>query len=201
VDVFDAMGSAVTMRWLRPDPVPDDLIERLIWAGTRAANPDNAQLWDFVVVQSLDQRTRLCEAMCPDAVAIESMRTAVKTIRDPAKKRIYESAVHLLENLQVAPVLIFICGSSLVPGDANEDRYLLSAIYGAAQNMLVAARALDLGVATTATHHRNVRSVRRILGIPDHKMIGVTMPVGWPARSYSELKRKPVSEVIHRDKW
>ena len=56
MDVFEAMGSAVSMRWLKPDPVPDELVERLIWAATRASNPGNVQPWDFVVVR--DQATR-----------------------------------------------------------------------------------------------------------------------------------------------
>ena len=38
------------MRWLKPDPVPDELVERLLWAATRASNPGNSQPWDFVVV-------------------------------------------------------------------------------------------------------------------------------------------------------
>src|SRR5437870_5642067 len=48
--LFDVLGSARTMRWLKPDPVPDEAVERLLWAATRAANPNNTQPWDFVVV-------------------------------------------------------------------------------------------------------------------------------------------------------
>ena len=52
MDTFEAMGTAVSMRWLKPDPVPDDLVDRLLWAATHASNPGNVQPWDFVVVQT-----------------------------------------------------------------------------------------------------------------------------------------------------
>jgi nitroreductase len=201
MDVFDAMGTAVTMRWLRPDPVPDELLDKLIWAGTRAASPENSQLWDFVVVRSPEQRARLHDAIVPDPVVLDPIRTSIERTHDPIKQRIFTGSLHLLETLRTAPVLIFICGSSLIPGDPREDRFMFSAIYGAAQNMLVAGRALGLGVSAISAHHRNVRAVRKILGVPDHTTVAVTMPVGFAARPYGTLKRKPIEDVIHYDHW
>ena len=48
--VLEAMGTCRAMRWLRPDPIPDELVERLIWAATRAPSPGNTQNWDFVLL-------------------------------------------------------------------------------------------------------------------------------------------------------
>ncbi|WP_262705821.1 MULTISPECIES: nitroreductase family protein [Streptomyces] len=189
MDVFEAMESAMTMRWLTEEPVPDELIEKLIWAGTRAANPANAQLWDFIVVKSPEQRALLHETMISPEVRarLESLGGA--------------GASPLATLLRDAPVLIFICVSSLVPGDPREDRYKFSALYGAAQNMIVAARALGLGVTPTGLHHFATKGVRELLNVPDHKIIGVTMPVGWAARPFRPVKRKPIADVIHFDTW
>jgi nitroreductase len=76
-----------------------------------------------------------------------------------------------------------------------------AAIYGATQNMLVAGRALGLGVAATGIHNLNSRGVRQVLNVPDHKIIGVTMAVGWPSRPFRPVKRKPIVDVTHFDTW
>jgi nitroreductase len=201
MDVFEAMGSAMTMRWLTEEPVPDELVEKLVWAGTRASTPENSQLWDFVVVRSAEQRARLHETIVPDIRAFDGLRARLSGVTDPVKRRMYDGGAHLLETLRDAPVLIFICASSWVPGDPREDRYQFAAIYGAAQNMLVAGRALGLGVAPTGLHTQNTRGVRQVLGLPDHKIIGVTMAVGWAARPFGPVKRKPVADVMHAETW
>jgi nitroreductase len=200
MDAFEAMESAMTMRWLSDDPVPEQLIEKLIWAGTRASTPANSQLWDFVVVTSPVLRARLHEVVVPNIALPTRSGTAAEPL-DPVARRMVEGGSHLLRTLQDAPVLIFVCASSLVPGDPKEDRYQFAAIYGATQNMLVAARALGLGVAPTGLHNFNSKGVREVLGVPDHKIIGVTMAVGWPARPFHPVVRKSVAEVVHVDGW
>jgi len=40
-----------------------------------------------------------------------------------------------------------------------------------------------------------------VLGVPDHKIIGVTMAVGWAARPFGPLKRKPIEDVMHFETW
>lgn len=200
MEVFDAMESAMTMRWLTDEPVHDEVIERLIWAGTRASSPANSQLWDFIVVTSPQQRARLHDAIVP-AITLPSMGKSPAAKADPVTRRMVEGGAHLLTTLQEAPVLLFVCASSLVPGDPKEDRYQFAAIYGATQNMLVAGRAMGLGVAPTGLHNFNTKGVRETLNVPDHKIIGVTMAIGWPDRPFRPLHRKPVADVIHRDTW
>jgi len=201
MDVFEAMESAMTMRWLSDEPVSDELIEKLIWAGTRAPSPENSQLWDFIVVKSPEQRALLHETMVPDISVLSGARARLAGTADPVKRRMGEGARHLIATLREAPVLIFVCGSSLVPGDPREDRYQFSAIYGATQNILVAGRSLGLGVAPTGLHHLNTRGVREVLNVPDYKIIGMTVAVGWPARPFRPVKRKPIADVMHFDTW
>lgn len=199
--VFEAMGSAMTMRWLSEEPVPDELIEKLVWAGTRASSPENSQLWDFIVVKSPEQRARLHETIIPDVTSLSVGHGKPANAGDPVKRRMFESGYHLLSTLREAPVLIFVCGSSLIPGDPREDRYQYAAIYGATQNMLVAGRALGLGVAPTGVHNLNSRGAREVLNVPAHKIIGVTMAVGWPTRPFRPVNRKPIADVMHFDTW
>src|SRR5687767_13934040 len=68
MDVFEAMGTARAIRYLKPDPVPTEHIEKLIWAATRASSPGNSQAWGFVVVSDAEKKARIGGAVS-DAVS------------------------------------------------------------------------------------------------------------------------------------
>ncbi len=56
MDVFEAMQTCRAIRYLKPDPVPDELIDKILFAATRASNPGNSQAWGFVVVRDEGKR-------------------------------------------------------------------------------------------------------------------------------------------------
>ena len=51
IGLFDAMYTARALRRLKPDPVPDELITRVLDAAIRAPSGGNAQNWIFIVVR------------------------------------------------------------------------------------------------------------------------------------------------------
>ena len=52
-NLFDILGTTRAMRRLKPDPVPDALIVKILEAGTRAPNGANSQSWHFIVVKDM----------------------------------------------------------------------------------------------------------------------------------------------------
>jgi nitroreductase/uncharacterized protein YciI len=197
--VFEALGSARAMRRLRPDPVPDELIEKLIWAATRASNPGNSQGWDFVVVRDAGQKRALRDAIASGMKGF--LASLPRAGGSAAERRMIEGARHLVDGLDRVPVLIAVCASRVYPPDAPSDLYVWSAVYPASQNLIVAARALGLGTTFTTFQSVAEPEVRRILGIPDDVFIGSLIPVGWPEGAFGPLRRKPVEQVIHRERW
>ena len=78
---------------------------------------------------------------------------------------------------------------------------MYSAVFAAAQNMMVAARASGLGAAYTTFQLGSEDDLKARLGIPAETKICVTIPVGWPGHEYGALTRKPVEAVVHHDHW
>jgi nitroreductase len=74
-------------------------------------------------------------------------------------------------------------------------------VYPAAQNLTLAARGLGLGSTFTTFHAAADAEFREELGIPNDVRIGVTVAIGWPERAFGPVRRKPVSEVLHWDRW
>lgn len=187
------------MRWLKPDPVSDELVEKLIWAATRASNPGNVQPWDFVVIRDEPTRRDVAELITGH---LDGLRRAPEALpRDPTQRRILEGVGHLVEHFSDAPVLILVCGNNIYPLDAPREHLMYSAVFGAAQNLLVAARALGLGAAYTTFHSAREEEIKAKLGIPAATKICVTIPIGWPGRPFGHLTRKPVGDVVHHDHW
>ena len=50
-NLFEIIRTTRSMRRLKPDPVPDDLIRQILEAGTCAANGGNMQSWRYLVVR------------------------------------------------------------------------------------------------------------------------------------------------------
>src|ERR1700748_3102217 len=59
IGLFDAMYSARALRRLKPDPVPEEIITRILDAAIRAPSAGNSQNWTFIVVRDGEQRRRL----------------------------------------------------------------------------------------------------------------------------------------------
>lgn len=205
MDVLEAMGTAVSMRWLKRDPVPDELVDRVLWAATRASNPGNSQPWDFVVVREEGVRRDVSGMMTGRLGAGLGRRSddgdRTQEIADPTFRRIMAGVVNLLETMEDVPVLIFVCGRNVYPPNEPQKPMMYSAAYGAAQNLLVAARSLGLGAAYTTFHQAVEADIKHRLGMPEDVEICVTMPLGWPDRPFGTMKRRPMAEVVHHDRW
>jgi len=197
MDVFEAMETARAMRFFRTEPVPDELVDKVVWAATRASSPNNTQLWEFVVVRDGEQRRRLGEAVAPFAAVVERFPDP----GNPTDRRTLAGARNLAARLGEIPVLVFVCGRNLYPAGAPREPFMWSAIHAASQNLVVAARALGLGAAFTTLHGVAEPQVRSVLGVPDDVVIGVTIPLGWPDRPFGPVTRRPVAEVVHHDRW
>ena len=200
MDVFEALGTAVSMRWLKPDPVPDELVDKLLWAATRASNPGNVQPWDFIVVRDEATRRDVAQIISGRLGRIR-LQAGAPLPDDPTHSRMLRGVGYLVEHLEDAPVLVFICGSNVYPPNAPQEHMMYSAVFGAAQNLMVAARALDLGAAYTTFQLGCEAELKARLGIPEEKTICVTIPVGWPGRRFGPLNRKPIGDVVHHDSW
>ena len=193
--VLEALGTSRAMRWFTDEPVSEDLIRTLIWAATRAPSPGNSQGWEFLVVTDEEKRRAIGEAIRP---LLEMIRNSDREVENPALRR---GSLNLMENLHRVPVLLFVCGRAVYPPAAPRIDMMHSAMYGATQNLLVGARAVGLGAAMTTFHSAFEDKIRPLLGVPDDVHLGALIPIGWPARSFGPVRRKPIDEVTRRDHW
>jgi len=59
IGLFDAIYSARSLRRFKPDPVPDEVITKVLDAAIRAPSGSNQQSWEFVVIKDAAQRKKI----------------------------------------------------------------------------------------------------------------------------------------------
>jgi nitroreductase len=196
LNTIELMETCNAARRLKRDAVPQELLEKVIYAATRAPSPGNSQGWDFVVVRDAGLKKKIRDLIAPP---IEAM---FATIKPGAKmNRMLEGAKHLVKSLHEAPALIFVCGPVCYPPQAPQESFVWSALYPATQNLLVAARSLGLGTTMTTFQMVAEKEIRELLGMPPEIKFAAMVPIGWPEQPFERVKRKPMNKVIHWDKW
>ena len=198
MDVFGAIATGRAIRRFTKEPVSDELLERLIWAATRAPSPGNSQGWDFIVVTDSAIKAQLGKVI---GERMQAFRQAATPTDDARELRMREDAIHMATHLHEVPAIIFVCGAPAYPPQAPQMSFVWSALYPATQNLLIAARSLGLGTTLTTFQMVAEAEIRTALGVPANVQIAAMIPVGWPAAAFTLVRRKPVSEVLHRNRW
>ncbi len=198
MEFFEAVSTLRAMRRLKPDPVPEELIWRILHTATLAPSGGNIQPWSFIVVRDGDKKRRIGEWYLD---AWESSygprREAMRS--SAAGARTYSSADHLARNIATVPVLIF---ANMPKSHVKSGGFIAGAsIYPAVQNLMLAARALGLGSTLTTLHKYHESEVRELLGIPDDIETMAMIPVGWPKGTFAVPQRTPVEDVVSWDTW
>jgi nitroreductase len=199
LNLFEAMHTARSIRRFRPEPVPDELIQRVLQAAIQAPSGTNAQSWRFVVVRDAHLRRQLGELYRQGFREVYPV-DRVAAVTDPDRRRVMRSADYLAEHMSdEPPVLVLACIERAPTSTAA--RTAGASIYPAVQNLLLAARGLGLGACLTTLHLRREAQVKALLGIPEHVDTYALIPLGYPASRFGPLRRRPAAEVTHYDRW
>ena len=172
-DVWTAIRTKRMVRAFESRPLAPEHLARIVDAGRHAGSSKNTQRWDFVVVEDRATLRRLA-AVGPFAGHVEGAAAAIGLVTPDPK----------------AP------GASLsLVWDAGL----------AAENMMLAAWELGVGACPATVYEQPV--AREILGYPDDRWCGYVLSFGYPADPEDLTRqprvggRKPLDEVIHRERW
>jgi nicotinate-nucleotide--dimethylbenzimidazole phosphoribosyltransferase len=205
-DALDAVHRVIAerrdIRRFRPDPVPEDLLARVLEAAHRAPSVGLMQPWRLIVIR--DAKTR------------SAVRALAQRERIRQAGRFDERARHFLdqkvEGVVEAPLGVVVCCDHGDPGQEVLGRGTIpeTDVYSTAcaiQNLWLAARAEGLGVGWVSFYRPH--DLRALLGIPDRADPIAYLCVGWPderplrpgleAAGWSH--RTPLASVVMDERW
>ena len=201
-ELFHIMRTTRAMRRLKPDPVPDELINQILQAGQWAANGGANQRWRFLVIKdrSIKERVQVWYQKAFDEVVGPRYRGSEPPPGSSPGRygRQHDAVEYLTEHYHEAPVWIVACQDD---GEETPTRSAGASIYPAVQNMLLAARALGLGATLTSRHLRHEKEVEEILGLPPGVHSYAILPIGYPMGNFGPVRRGPLADVVYLDNW
>ncbi len=205
--IFEIIHSTRAMRRLKPDPIPEATLKKIVDAGIRAPSGGNAQDWAFLLVRDPELKRFLRDYYWNtwQTLRAQSSLSSMEGI-PPAQIRMYNAAADLAAHLDEAPVILLACVEQEYPPVAPlNKRASKLAVYGsifpAVQNILLSCRALGIGATLTTIHSFFEDTLKQRLGIPESMEVAAMIPMGYPQGKFGPVSRRPVEEVIHWDRW
>ena len=186
-----------------PDPIPDDVLARVLTAAHHAPSVGFMQPWDFVLVRSPEVRQKIHADFCAAHAEAELMF-------DEGKRSTYRKLK--LEGILEAPInLCITCDRSrngpVVIGRTHIGAMDVYSAVCAVQNLWLAARAEGLGVGWVSILHQE--ALREAIGIPQDIVPIAYLCIGYVSHFYDKpelesagwLKRMPLTDLLHFDRW
>jgi nitroreductase len=197
----EAMRTQRAIRRLKPDPVDDALVLHLIELALKAPSGSNQQNWEFVVVRDPEVKRKLGKL---NRFAWNLYGGIGKRLArgDERMMKIIRAVQWQADHFDEIPVIVVAClrGPRLPFPPALATGYYGS-IYPSVQNLLLAARAANLGAALITLPLWSTFLARRALGLPWNVTPCAVVPLGWPRGRYGPTTRRPVGDVVHLDRY
>jgi len=194
-----------TIRSFKPDPVPDEHIDKIIEAARWAPSGANSQPWEFIIVKKQELKDGIVKIFEEgDALAYRMELTREPELRLP----IYNKPPQQPPAFATAPVFVILCGDPrtkkaypIRDGTYRGQSNYLSSLASACLYIHLAATTLGLGAKwLTATGIPFEQClIKELVGIPSELEIYETIAIGYPAY---EPKPRPVrekEEILHYD--
>lgn len=181
---MELLNKHVTIRKFRDKPVERNLLESILYSGTRASTTGNMQVYSIVVTSDNEQKEKLTPLHFNQPVAVN------------------------------APVLLTFAAdfnrftqwcniNKAEPGYTNFLSFFTAAIDAllVAQNVCVAAENCGLGICYLGTTTYNAREIIRVLEMPRLTFPVTTVALGYPEEIPESTDRLPLEGVIHYERY
>lgn len=206
MELMDVVRTMGTTRFFKEDPVPDDVLARVLDAARFAPQGGNRQPVRFVAVRDPEKKRRLAEwYRVPWKAYVAGIRAGQIAVGGSTK--VVDDADRFADHLQDVPVIVVVCAQwdRIHPTDHELGRVSVvggASIYPAVQNLLLKAREEGLGAALTTLLCAYEPQVKELLGIPEGIITAAHVALGWPERPFpAKLRREPLAEMAFADAW
>ncbi len=180
MNLNDIIRERRSIRRFREKDVSQEVLDQVLEAVRWTPSGGNIQPWEVIVIRAQETKRRLQETLGKG---------------NPGRKAMLE-----------APLLIALCGKVKIPETYRHDvvtkfgdGWFLFHLGSAAQNLCLAAHALNLGTLMVGffDHDR----AAEILEVPEGYEVLVLIPLGYPARIPSPPTRREQAEFVHQERF
>ncbi len=212
--LLSLVKTRMSVRKFKSDPIPDDTVEKILEVGRWAMSGANSQPWEFIVVKEPEIKRQLRNAYSEyntDYIFWMEQQREYK-LRHPS----YQVKGDPLESLEfnkkkanwhLAPTLIVVVGDGrrqwgTVMGAhtfGRDPSHLTDGLANASFLIHLAVASLGLTSEWVTIHIQE--PFKRILGVPDLLTLYLIIPIGFPDVGPRTGVRRPLEEIVHRERY
>ncbi len=173
MDFFEVVRTRRSIRSYKPDPIPDEVLNRVLEAVRIAPSGSNRQPWKFII------------------------------IKDEVIKEKLVPACDNQEFIAEPPVVVVACGYNIHwnRGEYMGDMSMLIDVSIAFTHLILSARAEGLGTCWIGAYNND--EIKKVLGIPEDVNVVALTPLGYPKdEGFTEPgDRKPMTDIVSTDRF
>jgi nitroreductase len=211
MDVVEVINRRKAIRAFRPDPVSKDLLRQIIEQALRAPSWANTQPWEFAIATGSKLRqiqegfmAKREEKPYPDVARPQEYPEPYETRRSGAaagqtKERVEARKLENLRNYGAPAVIYLLVGRSFFFQPKGINVWPLYDCGSVVQNIMLLATNNGLGTIAQAQAVIYPDVIRKVLGIPESKLIALGIAIGYPnwddPENQPRRPREPVDRV------
>ena len=211
MDLYDTMSTLRAVRRLRADPIPDDVLERVLQAACWSPTGGNQQPWRVIVVRDAEKKQALKDLYSPEwDTYIDGFMKRIAGLPEAELnkwKKIGSAGDYLSDHLHEAPAILLFCANPKMMAitDAKLDRISMvggGSVYPAVQNAMLACVKEGLGCTLTTLHCLREAEVKELFDIPDPWGTVAMVPIGYPVgKGHGPITRKGPDVMAYADSF
>lgn len=208
------MRTTAAIREFTGDPLPDDVLHRILDNARFAPSGGNRQGVRLVLVTERETRERLAELMPAGARRYAAQGKAGESPWNPVTPTSLtdeeiaatDPPAFLVDPILTAAVVVVVLVdlAALAATDQDLDRIGIvggASVYPLVWDMLLAARAEGFGGVMNTMAIPAEAEVLELLGAPEHHALACIVPLGKPVRQPTKLNRRPVAAFVTRERY
>lgn len=193
-EYFQLAQSRRVVRGFRKEPIPDDVLHKVLTAANWAPSGANSQPWHFIVVEDEEIKEEMADIFRDEI--------QYKNEVDPE----WPGAGNSRE-FKDAPAIVVIVGDTrkerLWPQvlDGSREKLFHHSMAACVMSLHLAAASAGLCATWVTTRRPSANRLRELLDLPEWMRVASTAPIGYPDLENvpTEKHRIPVDEKIHYD--
>jgi nitroreductase len=217
MDLSEALRDNAAIREFTDEPVPDEMLYRILETARFAPSGGNRQGWRVIAVRDAALKRSMRELYMPGWLEYIAMVAAGLVAWSPLADSAAEAAAltsasreeHVAlfaRQFERVPAMLVVLTDprELAAPDRDHHRYTFAggaSVYPFVWSILLAARGEGLGGVITTMHIRREAQVKELLNVPDQLALAAVVFLGHPRRRPGRLRRSPVPEFATFDTY
>ncbi len=214
MELYDVMRSTAAVREFTEDPLPDEVLARILDNARFAPSGGNRQGVHVIVLRDEGTRSALADLGLPAARRYTAQLASGESPWNPLQPTNVDASTidatevpaQMSASLRQAQVVLVICLDLAVVAATDQDLDRIGVVSGASVypfvwNVLLAARNEGYGGVLTTMAVAEEPRVKQLLGVPDSYAVAAVVPLGKPVRQVTKLRRRQVPEFVTRERF